>query len=277
MRRRQLLVAAPALLGIAMELTARTEPVVAAMAFGSPGFAQTWQRDEARVSGFWGDLSGASESLQEANDDAPGGMRLVQYFNSGRMEQTVPGGPVTSGLLVRELITGTVSLGGRRTQSFGPATLRLFGTEADENPAYPIPTFADLAALPKFAEPGKTPLAYAMVRGHQWQPLSGYEGNAQNAASSGEFSGYVRDPSGTYQQTILDHFQDFINDKLAATIAETIGYPITPIAVTQVAGDTYVCQAFERRLLAQVNTRTDAYLTIQGTGALYYNWRYVGR
>ncbi len=71
MRRRQLLVAAPALLGVAAGLMAETEPA-AATGFAAAEFQQTWQRDEAGLAGFWGDLAKAGNGFGETWNDAPG-------------------------------------------------------------------------------------------------------------------------------------------------------------------------------------------------------------
>src|SRR5690349_499581 len=56
----------------------------------------------------WGPaVGGAEEITLEPYKESPGGMRQVQYFDKGRMELNQPTtGQVTSGLLVRDLVTG---------------------------------------------------------------------------------------------------------------------------------------------------------------------------
>ncbi|MBF6592799.1 MAG: hypothetical protein IVW57_19985, partial [Ktedonobacterales bacterium] len=83
----------------------------AAAAFADPAFAQTWARTDGPVSGgavartwIWGPEP-RTGALMEPYRDAPGGTRLVQYFDKSRMELTNPqGNPtdpfyVTNGLL----------------------------------------------------------------------------------------------------------------------------------------------------------------------------------
>ncbi len=280
MRRRQLLVAAPALLGVAAGLMAETEPA-AATGFAAAEFQQTWQRDEAGLAGFWGDLAKAGNGFGETWNDAPGGTRLVQYFPSGRMEQTTPGGPVTSGALVREMVTGVVDLGGGRTQQLGAPNVRIFGSEADEvGGITTIPTFADLAKLPRFAIPGQTPLAYQLDRNRQWQASGVARTIAQGEATDNDYSGYVQDPTGTYQQTVYRDIYDVIENRLGARIAETTGYPITPHFKLFLANALHDVQVFERRIIvnAYFDDRPEGqklYNAAFYTGTAYYNWRYA--
>ncbi len=283
MRRRQLLVAAvPALLGAAAGMTARTEPVAAADQFGSSDFRQVWQRDEAGQSGFWGNLSDASDGFQEMSYDAASGKRLVQYFPAGRMEQTIPGGAVTSGLLVKEMVSGDVLLGGGRSQHLGANPTRVIGNANSENPDFPFPTFADLALLPRFAVPGKTALIFVMVTGHKWVDTADptFREVVQGFLNIGGFGDTVRDFTGTYQQTLWRGFQeDVINTALGAKIAESTGFPITPAFLTQAGGDNVIVQAFERRILAQLfpSDGSDPLYYVVKTGTMYANWRYPSK
>ena len=60
--------------------------------------------------------------------NAPGGQRLVQYFDKSRMEINNPGGDqnspfyVTNGLLAAELITGRMQVGEANFDSAAPPT-----------------------------------------------------------------------------------------------------------------------------------------------------------
>lgn len=119
--------------------------VQAAQNFASPLFAQQWQQGEAVVPNFWGPLSLAKEGQQEQYADAPGGMRLVQYFDKGRME--LAGGSqgtfVTSGLLVHELITGQLQSGDNQFRALAPAAVAVAGDSTN-----PFPLYRDLANGP---------------------------------------------------------------------------------------------------------------------------------
>ena len=76
----------------------------AAAAFASPAFQQQWQQGEAITANFWGPLAPRTMGSRSRTRTAPGGQRLVQYFDKGRMELT--GAAVTNGLLATELVTG---------------------------------------------------------------------------------------------------------------------------------------------------------------------------
>jgi len=121
--------------------------VQAAQDFASPLFAQRWQQDEQIVQNFWGPLATAHPGQDEpygggdvcrpprqcpANfPDNPGaGHRLVQYFDKGRMELNAgtQGNNVTSGLLVRELISGRCRSGTRPFRRAHPPLSPLPGT-----------------------------------------------------------------------------------------------------------------------------------------------------
>ncbi len=59
----------------------------------------------------WG-AGPSSAGLTETYRDAPGGARLVQYFDKARMELTdATRATVTTGLLTRELVTGHIQVG----------------------------------------------------------------------------------------------------------------------------------------------------------------------
>src|SRR5437870_4077846 len=91
-------------------------------AFIDPAFAALWNRTDQPVAGeqvarswMWGPKPGPAK--REAYAEGPDGVRLVQYFDKGRMEINNPNGDpnapfyVTSGLLTVELIGGQVQVG----------------------------------------------------------------------------------------------------------------------------------------------------------------------
>jgi len=139
--------------------------VQAAQDFASPLFAQRWQQDEQIVQNFWGPLATAHPGQDEpygggdvcrpprqcpANfPDNPGaGHRLVQYFDKGRMELNAgtQGNNVTSGLLVRELISGQVQVGDATFQARAPAAVPIAGDSTN-----PFPLYRDLGSGPALA------------------------------------------------------------------------------------------------------------------------------
>src|SRR5947207_9453243 len=90
----------PALLAALASLLPALEPARAALAqpFVDPNFASLWQRADSLVadstvkdrSWYWGPTPWANGL--EPYAQAPGGYRLVQYFDKGRMEVNNPSG-----------------------------------------------------------------------------------------------------------------------------------------------------------------------------------------
>jgi hypothetical protein len=149
---------APVLVLVAAALLAIGLPGAAsAQSFASPAFQAWWAETDAPVASgavrrawIWGPAP-LTPGQQEPYAEAPGGQRLVQYFDKGRMELTVPGGPVTSGLLARELMTGLVQTGDRQQEPRAPAAIELAGDPGDPlSPTYA--TFGRLISRPPLAQ-----------------------------------------------------------------------------------------------------------------------------
>jgi hypothetical protein len=140
----------------------------AASAFASPAFRQQWQQGEAVSTNFWGPLATAHDGQQEPYKDAPGGTRLVQYFDKGRMELT--GASVTNGLLATELVTGRMQTGDTTFESRPPPAIPIAG-----DPDNPGPTYAALASNAKAlfdATPARTGNATQSARRARPAPRS---------------------------------------------------------------------------------------------------------
>src|SRR4051794_18897335 len=74
----------------------------AAQSFASPDFQNVWNRTDKQVANgslsrtfLWGPEPNTA-ALQEDYAEAPGGKRLVQYFDKSRMEITKPDGDKSS-------------------------------------------------------------------------------------------------------------------------------------------------------------------------------------
>lgn len=120
-----------------------------AASFASPAFQTWWAATDAPVASgavqrawIWGPEP-ITAGRQEPYAEAPGGQRLVQYFDKGRMELTAPAGPVTSGLLARELMTGLVQVGDQQHEQRAPAAIEVAGDPGD----LLSPTYATLGRL----------------------------------------------------------------------------------------------------------------------------------
>lgn len=94
-----------------LALFASLTSMQAAKPFADPAFRALWERT------FLWDPASISGAVQEPYAQSPGSMRLVQYFDKSRMEMTWPGSTqasafATDGLLVIELMTGRIQIGG---------------------------------------------------------------------------------------------------------------------------------------------------------------------
>lgn len=249
----------------------------AASSFASPAFQQVWQRSEAVLPNFWGPLSLAKDGKQEPYKEAPGGQRLVQYFDKARMELTDPAtNVVTNGLLTVELKTGKLQLGDNTFEQHNPAHINIAG-----DPGSDSVTYADLTQLPERDQQR----AVADLR----PPLVFVNGKLEAvpnlpianlpATPSLLYGPYVQDPGGRYGQYVFKPFYDFINAIPQGQAA--IGYPISPVIAAQVkirGVPTYVLvQAFERRVLTFNGANPQASQVEFGNiGQHYYQWRYSG-
>src|SRR6185437_7901989 len=92
--------------------------------------------------------------------ESPGGKRLVEYFDKGRMEINDPGADpssewyVTSGLLTTELVTGRMQVGANTFQKMEPAQLPVTGDLDNADPATPL--YADFGGARMASAPNRT-------------------------------------------------------------------------------------------------------------------------
>src|SRR5438105_7012365 len=99
--------------------------------FAAPQIRAIWQHDDGPVASgqvlrtwMWG--PGAFYTDYEPYADAPQGNHLVQYFDKGRLEINDPSANasskwfVTSGLLVKEMVSGQAQTGDHSFYQLGP-------------------------------------------------------------------------------------------------------------------------------------------------------------
>jgi plastocyanin len=244
-------------------------PSAASGAFADPAFQQLWAKTDANPAGrsyVWGP-GPFTGGLMEDYAEAPGGKRLVQYFDKARMELTTPGGPVTAGLLSVELITGRPQNGNGTFVARQPAKVTVAG-----DPDNPFPTYADLA---KVQAPEQNNTASGA-------PV------AKLANPDGTFGTYAPATSDTLAKTagyddatkhnIPKAFFDFRNSPNLGGV-QAIGLAITePVwANVKVGGKTVpvLVQAFERRVLTYTPDNPILFRVEYGNiGRAYYAWRY---
>lgn len=232
--------------------------------------------------------------VQDSTEDykeSPNGKRQVYYFEKGRLEITNPAANpndkyyVTSGLLLREMITGKVQLGDATLEDRGPANVVLAGDFAPG--VSDSPTYASMLNLVSFDGAWKS----NDLTGQPVTKLLGLGGTVTTRTDLAQGVVYAQ----YYKETghnVAKPFVDFMNKK--GTVYENgkyvnnqplfdplyvFGYPIAEpywAHVTVAGKEQYVLvQAFERRLLTYTPTNPEAYKVELGNlGLAYVQWRY---
>jgi len=240
----------------------------AASGFANPAFQTQWQQGEALTPNFWGPLQLAHEGQNEQYKEAPGGQRLVQYFDKARMELTNPStGVVTNGLLAVELISGRLQLGDATFQQGTPAGVPVAGDPNNAGPTYAqIGTSGLLTTVPSaVGQPTTRALSNAGVIG-------------TFAPGGGDPNGAITTYDGTTQHNVPKAFTDYRNRAGLLTIGLAISEPFWANGVL-VAGQPrdVLVQAFERRVLTYTPANPDPFKVEFGNiGQHYYMWRYSG-
>jgi hypothetical protein len=295
------IVAAAIFLLAALSFAAVTPSVTAAVSFAAPAFGAAWSPvDEPVSSGavqrgwVWG-AGPNSAGIMEPYRDAPGGTRLVQYFDKARMELTDPArGVVTTGLLTRELVTGHIQTGD------SPAAIEVRGkgsTTAVVGDATNIfPTYAQLRDRidrPQSDTTGQylTDTLTLPSNGGPESPLVVQTNGMTSAASdpNAQLAHFVAETG----QTIPQAFWSFLTAGGAAlqngALVEqaplfdwmtVTGFPIAPAFwVTVPVGGTptaVMVQLFERRVLSYTPTNPAGFRVEMGNiGLHYFQYRYL--
>ncbi|MCA1668943.1 MAG: cupredoxin family copper-binding protein, partial [Thermomicrobia bacterium] len=237
--------------------------------FADPAFQQLWAKTDANPSGhsyIWGPAP-FTAGLMEDYAEAPGGKRLVQYFDKARMELNAPGGPVTAGLLSVELISGRQQNGNGAFMQRDPAKVTVAG-----DPDNPFPTYADLATL-QGAEQDNSGSGAPVSKIVNASGAAGTYAPAMTDALS-RTTGY----DVMTKHNIPKAFADFRDAPDLGGI-QAIGLAITEPVWANVKVNNKVVpvlvQAFERRVLTYTPDNPVAFRVEYGNiGRAYYTWRY---
>jgi hypothetical protein len=290
------LVALTALLLSLFFVVAPTPQASAAQNFADPYFQQLWNRTDKLVndgktsrSFLWGP-SPNSAGVLEDYADAPGGKRLVQYFDKSRMEITNPNGDkssayyVTNGLIAKELMTGQLQLGDSKFEQREPAALGVAGDPDDTSG----PTYKALERVDKPAASDDTGILVAGFidrdgntyfdrgdYGNKWKVSYAYYEPSTQHNIAGPFWTYLNQTG-----PVLNNSGQQATGKIFDPVFFATGLPITEAywAQVKVAGQVkdVLIQAFERRVLTFTPTNDPAYQVEMGNvGQHYYNWRYA--
>ncbi|WP_051006701.1 family 16 glycoside hydrolase, partial [Nitrolancea hollandica] len=263
-----------------------------AASIGNDAYQRTWDRTDKPVAAqqvsrtwMWGPQAN-TDVMNEPYIDAGGGQRQVQYFDKSRMEINNPNGDqnsiwyVTNGLLVRELITGTMAVGDNTYEQRRAAEINASGDPDDPNaPTYA--TFNGLLNAPALAL--NAPVTQRLDRNGNVTDDPGLSGQNVTVAT-------VDDNT---HHSIANVFWDFMNSSgivwengnyVNAPLFQNpffaTGRPITePYWVNvKVAGTQrdVLLQCFERRCLTYNPANADGWKVEAGNvGQHYYNWRYI--
>jgi hypothetical protein len=261
-----------------------------ATGFADAAFEKVWRRtDEPVASGaakrswLWGEKPGVT--LREPYKEAPGGNRLVQYFDKTRMELTNPAGNpndkyfVTNGLLVREMIEGRVQTGDATFETTAPAQIPLAGDA--ENPSAPV--YASLRGLLD-RQPDRT--------GQNANKRLAKDGSLSDAPPELANQSKIAVYNAQTGHNIPAVLWDFMTNTRGVVIENgkptqgdvvdwlfSTGLPIsdaywTRLKVGGVERDVLV-QAFERRVLTFTPSNPDGFKVEMGNvGLQYASWRY---
>ncbi len=250
--------------------------------FADPAFRTLWERFDGDVasgkvsrSWYWGQPVPFG-AVMEQYAESPGGQRLVQYFEKGRMEINDPSADpaqdwfVTSGLLTVELVSGQLQTGENSFESRGPAQIPVVGDldrSLKETPLYADFTSTRLAAA--VDETGQK-VTRKLTRGENEESIAP-PANVQLAS---------------YDQTlghnIPDVFVDYFDHDLSAMGLNwlyVMGHPISePYWVNaSFGGQTHLVlvQLFERRALSfDPSNVAGQRVEFTNIGLHYYRWRY---
>lgn len=251
--------------------------------FASSQIRAIWQRDDGPVASgqtsrpwMWG--PGPFYTNYEPYIDGPQGNHLVQYFDKGRLEINDLNGDklspwfVTSGLLVKEMVSGNIYVGNEQYYELGPARVAVAGDGGPDSG----PTYAHFAPLT-----GRAP-------NREGQPLPGTSYLRVNGDQA-EVVGGMNFPEqlmlARYEQAAghnwADVFWRYANSGQFDWLY-TLGYPITEPywIITTIAGQRapVLVQLFERRVLTYNPANPSATRVEMGNvGRHYYQWRYASQ
>lgn len=235
---------------------------------GSPAFGTLWNGIEPVVPNFWGPAY--QNVFPERYQEATNGSRLVQYFDKARMEQTTESGPVTSGLLTVELITGQRQMGDTSFIAFPPSILPVVGDPTNSWPPYSA--FGEGVFAAKVSRSSES-------AGTVYKSDGTFGLNPGLAADPGAaFGSYQSDPGGRFAHNIPVAFSSYLA-ALPLPWLSTMGLPLTEAVWVNVnvrSVSTWVLvQPFERRVLSYTPTNPERFRVEMGNiGRHYFQWRY---
>lgn len=268
-----------------------------ASAFYNPAFQTTWQHTDTPVQNgsagrtwLWGPQGFAA--VIEPYAEAPGGYRLVEYFDKTRMEITNPSSDqsskyyVTNGLLVKEMLAGQIQVGDSSFQDVAKANVPMAGDPVNN---VNMPTYAAFSAVCTLD------LTSNRAGNRTGQAVS--DSIDQNGTVTAANPQLAKLTSYATYNSVTGHnipavFWNFMTNTRGPVVVNnqtttgdpvdwtfSIGLPLseaywTKAIVGGVQKDVLV-QAFERRVLTYTPSNDSAFQVEMGNvGRAYYQWRY---
>jgi hypothetical protein len=234
------------------------------------------------------------QAAQVTKEPYNGGQRTVQYFDKARMEVNNPGGNpqdlfyVTTGLLVKELVTGSRQEGDNTFTQQQPSEVQMAGDSNENGNNQVAPTYASFRSIGTFwnnenAHPSNQgqPITERVNRTGQVTSLTPPEQRL--------IAGY----DSITHHNIPDVFVAFANSEgpiwngsaevngklMFANPVYVLGRPLTEAywtrAVVRGVEQDVLVQLFERRLLTYTPANPAGFKIEMGNvGQHYYRWRY---
>jgi hypothetical protein len=241
----------------------------------------------------WGpNVPGAPATLAENYADSPGGTRRVLYLDKARMEINNPAtGFVTTGLAVKELVSGRRQDGDNVFTTLAPSQTQVAGDPVASNPNTPVyASFQNLVTLGN-TDGNSKPNAVgqlinqfvakngtvSIITPPENITLGAYQTQTgHNIAAPFEVfknqRGPVTDPA---TGATLDNQPIYTNDPTSNVFGLAISEPYW--VNTKIAGldQTVLVQLFERRVLTYNPSLPSNKVEMGNLGQHYYQWRYV--
>ncbi|HUS17397.1 MAG TPA: hypothetical protein VM536_20570 [Chloroflexia bacterium] len=281
------------LLTLARQAPAQAAPAV----FADPAFARLWDRTDSLVasnqvtnrSWYWG--PGPGIMGREPYAQAPGGTRVVQYFDKARMEINNPSGDknspwyVTTGLLVVDLVSGRLQVGDAQFINRGAADIVVAGDSNDtQAPSYA--SFKNVASL------NNNHRATKQIGAQVTATINRAGQIGVDATKARDAGGRIIAYNDIFGHNIPSALWEFMNaagvvnvdgqptvDRPVMNWIFTVGYPISePFwARVRIAGTPtdVMIQLFERRALVYIPSyRAPWNIQMANVGTHYYRWLY---
>jgi hypothetical protein len=233
--------------------------------FAAPGFQAQWQAGEGVAANFWGPAG--NMGAQEQYREAPGGQRLVQYFDKGRMELADPAtGTVTNGLLASELVSGQMQVGDSTFQNRGAARIPMAGDPDNAGPTYAA--LGSTAATVLDATPPRMGAAVTTTVAADGTVTAGAMATGVGPTAMGAYD-------ETTRHNVAQAFAAYRARVGLAAIGLAKSEPF--LATVKVGGvqRQVMVQVFERRVLTYTADNAEAFRVEMGNiGQHYYRWRY---